>query len=512
MGNMKLFRVRGGVHPEERKITAHKGIARMTPASTLYLPLQQHVGTPATPLVAPGERVRKGQLIAAPSASVSAPVHAPTSGTVTAIHPHKAPHPSGLTQATLVLEPDGLEEWDDLPPPLDPLAAGPKAVGSRVRECGVVGLGGAGFPSAVKLTLRDTYDLDTLVINGAECEPYLTTDDRLMQEHTEEILDGVHIMRYALEVQMALVAIETNKPRALAAMRKAAEAYTDIRIIGIPSRYPMGSERHLVHTITGRETPARGLTAHVGVVVHNVATARAVHRAVRHGEPLISRVITVSGGAVADPGNLEVPLGTLVQDVFTARGGLKEEPARLVAGGPMMGQPLPGTDVPTVKGINGLLALTAEETRRRPAQSCIRCGRCVTACPCGLVPVEMAGLIRKEKLAAAARIGVQDCISCGSCSFICPSHIPLAQYFNYAKGRLKALQNERQRNDLLKEVAERRAERIAKQEAEKKARLLAQKEKARAAKAAREAAAETPAAAPSEPSSDQQEPKAEASS
>lgn len=453
---MKLFPIRGGIHLDYRKaFTSEKAIVAMPLPAALYIPLQQHIGAPAEALVTEGDRVRKGQRIARSQGTVSAAQHAPTSGRIQAIAEIPAPHPSGLPQTTFILEPDGQEEWADLPPPIaDPFAATPLAIAERVAESGIVGMGGAGFPAAVKLALGTRKPLRMLLLNGAECEPYLTCDDRVMREYASEVVDGARIMAHALGAPAVIIAIESNKPQALETMRQAVSDFANTRVVAVPVQYPMGSERHLVQAITNLETPAHGLTADLGVVVHNVATARAVHQAVRFGRPLITRVVTVSGGAVREPKNVAVPIGTRVDDLMAFCGGLLTQPARLVSGGPMMGQPLPGLDVPVVKGTSGILALTASEVGEQSSTPCIRCGTCVTICPCGLVPLEMAAFIRKDNLEGAAKLGVMDCFSCGSCSWICPSHIPLVHYFNYAKGMIRNQTQEQRKQEHLKALIE----------------------------------------------------------
>lgn len=489
---MKLHPIRGGVHPDYRKeLTSDKAIVVLPLPAVLHIPLQQHVGAPAEILVCAGDQVKKGQMIARSDGQVSVPKHAPTSGRIKAVTDATAPHPSGLSQATIILEPDGKDEWAILPEAIaDPFSVEPKVISDRVAESGIVGMGGAAFPSAVKLNLGTQYKVDTLLINGAECEPYLTCDDRLMREHAAEIIDGARIMAYALGAADVIVAIEDNKPQALAAMTSAAAAFASVKVVAIPVQYPMGSAQHLIQVVTGRETPAGQRTAAIGVVTHNVATARAVHHAVRFGRPLISRVVTLSGGAIRAPKNIEVPIGALVADLVEFCGGFATRPERLVNGGPMMGQPLPSLAVPVVKGTAGILALAAGDVNFQPASPCIRCGQCITVCPSGLVPVEMADFIRKDNLKGAARLGVSDCISCGSCSWVCPSHLPLVHYFSYAIGALDAQERERRKNEHIKILAEARQGRLEAATAVKNAYLAGRKAQATAAATATATAGE----------------------
>ena len=478
---MRLFSIQGGVHPEYRKERTQDGAILSLPIpKILCLPLQQHVGAPAEPVVSSGQWVKKGQLLAAAHGSVSAPIHAPTSGYVVDIVDHMAPHPSGLTQKTIMMRSNGKDEWCKLPEGIaDPFSAAPQEIAARVAEAGVVGLGGAAFPSSVKLSLRAGHSIDMLLLNGAECEPYLTCDDRVMREYAEEVIDGARIIAHSLNTKSILVAIEDNKLRAIETMSRAGAPF-GIKVIPLPARYPMGSAHHLVKAVTGREPPAHGRTAAVGVLVHNVGTARAVHHAVRFGRPLISRVITVSGGALARAHNIDVLLGTLVSDLIDFCGGYAndEPPYRVIIGGPMMGQSLPALEVPVVKGTCGILALTVAEANEQPPEPCIRCGACVEVCPNGLMPLEMAAYVRKDMLEDAAHIKVQDCMSCGGCSYICPSHIPLMHYFEYAKGRLKAHDSERRRHERTKKLAEARHIRLEKQA---RAKAEAKANKARSA-------------------------------
>jgi electron transport complex protein RnfC len=364
---MKLFKLRGGVHPEGRKdLSADPPIRILPMPELLFVPLQQHIGAPARHLVGVGDRVKKGQLLAASVGLVSAPVHAPTSGCVIAVGDFPAPHPSGLPMATLTIEADGDDAWVDSELPDDPFALSPEDVAARVGAAGIVGLGGAAFPSAVKLNLSRNSEVRTLIMNGGECEPYLTCDDRLMRERAKEIVEGIRLIRHATGACEVLVGIEDNKPEAIAAMEAAAVG-SEVRVVAVPAMYPMGSEKQLIQVLIGQEVPAGGRAADIGVLVHNVGTAYAVQQALRLGRPLVSRIVTVSGGAITAPGNLEVPIGTLAADLVRACGGLREVAARLVLGGPMMGTQLSSLDIPVVKGSSGVLALTrAEVEQNRP--------------------------------------------------------------------------------------------------------------------------------------------------
>ena len=453
---MKIFNLSGGVHPAYRKeLSSEQPIQVLALPKRLYIPLQQHVGALSVPIVTPGETVKKGQVLCVRQGSFSATQHAPTSGRIVAIESHTAPHASGLPQETIVIESDGQDEWGELPAPFaDPFACEPQALIDRVAISGIVGLGGAIFPAAIKLNMGQQYKLDTLLINGAECEPYLTCDDRLMRELAAEVVDGARIMARALGVRRILIAVEENKPAAIASLQAQAAHFAEISVTPVPVRYPVGYAQHLTKIVTGRETPAEHRNAEVGVVTHNVATARAVHQAVRFGRPLISRIVTVTGGAIRQPANLDVLVGTPVNELIEFCGGFSEPPKQLVLGGPMMGQPLPDLAAPIVKGSAGILAMSAAELNESSERPCIRCGSCVDVCPCGLSPMEMAALIRKDKLDAAARIFVGDCIGCGSCSWVCPSYIPLVQYFNYANGELADQARQKRKNERVKTLSE----------------------------------------------------------
>jgi electron transport complex protein RnfC len=479
-----------GVHPADRKRPAADMPVRALPLpKRLHVPLQQHIGAAARPIVLVGQTVLKGQLLAEAQGATSAAVHAPTSGLVAAIGDITAPHPSGLPFPAVTIEADGADRWVEADSSVDPFSLSPSEIAKRVAAAGVVGLGGATFPSALKLGLGLRAKIHTLILNGGECEPYLSCDDRLMRDCAVEIVDGIRIMLHATGATTALVGIEDNKPEAIAAMTAAVHDFPDIKVRSVPARYPMGSEKHLFSELTGQEVPADGRTTDLGALVHNVGTAWAVHEALRQGRPLVERLVTLNGGALERPGNLRVPIGTLVADVL-AFAGLNGTPTRLVMGGPMMGNRLPHARVPVVKGTSGILALTDVEVASLDPGPCIRCSSCVRACPVGLLPLEMSARIAAGDLNAAVAIGLKDCIACGCCSFVCPSRIPLVHYFNHARSELAALGRAQLRNDAAKRLAAARTERLAR-DAREKAEAAARRKAERAAqKAAEKAAAE----------------------
>lgn len=478
---MKLFRLRGGIHPEGRKdLSAARAIRVLPLPKRLFVPLQQHIGAPAAPVVQVGDRVLKGQLIAASQGMVSAPVHAPTSGVIAALGEYPAPHPSGLTIPTITLDSDGEDRWMETETLNDPFGLSAEEISIRVGAAGIVGLGGASFPAAVKLGLSRKNGVHTLIMNGGECEPYLTCDDRIMRERAAQIVEGIRLIAYSVGAKQVLVGIEDNKPEAIAAMRVAAMGST-VDVVEIPSMYPMGSEKQLVQVLTGKEIPATGRPADIGILVHNVGTAYAVHQAIRYGKPLVSRLVTVSGGAIKQPCNLEVLIGTPAQELIAFAGGYAQPPARLVLGGPMMGQQISNPVVPVVKGTSGVLALTADEIGQSEASPCIRCSTCVRACPVGLLPLEMAAHIRVADLSGAVKLGLKDCISCGSCSYVCPAHIPLVHYFNYAKGDLASQERGKLKQEATKKLADERIARMQRIERERE-EAAAKRKAARAAK------------------------------
>ncbi|MES9990593.1 MAG: electron transport complex subunit RsxC [Candidatus Thiodiazotropha sp.] len=474
----ELWRFHGGLHlPEKKEMSLKSPLQQAKLPQRLILPLQQHIGVQAQPQVAVGDRVLKGQSIAASAAPVSAPVHAPTSGTIVEITEHLVPHPSGLSSQCIVIEPDGDDRWCELPEPIsDFRAVDSQTLRQRIRESGIVGMGGATFPSAIKL--NPGKPIKTLIINGAECEPYITCDDRLMRDQAERVMNGARILQHMLQSEECLIAIEDNKSEAILAMFQELREEENIEVVRIPTLYPSGGEKQLIRILTGREVPTSGLPAQVGVICHNVATTAAIADAVIEGRPLISRIVTVTGDGISEPGNLEVPLGMLAADVIAQAGGYVEsKPQQLILGGPMMGFDLRSDQVPITKGANCLLCPTIEEMPpSQPARACIRCGRCADVCPANLLPQQMYWYSRAKDLEKVQDYNLFDCIECGCCSHVCPSHIPLVQYYRYAKAESWAIEQERRESEHAKQRHDFRVSRLQRLEAERKAKLRKKKE------------------------------------
>ncbi|WP_041522874.1 electron transport complex subunit RsxC [Gilvimarinus agarilyticus] len=481
---IKVWDIPGGVHPPENK--AQSLIEPLTPlaiAPQLILPLNQHIGAPAKVLVEVGQQVLGGELLAEADGVFSAHVHAPTSGTVAAIVEHVVPHPSGMTDTCIILDTDGQDSWQPLDEAPDYQNLDKAALLARVRAAGIAGLGGAGFPTAVKLNPRANQPIDTLIINGTECEPYITADDILMQNRADEIIAGTQILSKLLgEPGRVVIGIEDNKPDAIATLREAAKD-TRIEVVSFPTKYPSGGEKQLIQILTGREVPAGQIPASIGIVCQNVGTTAAVYRAVRFGEPLVKRITTVVGEALDTQRNVEVLLGTPIRFVLEQHGFNEKKASRLVMGGPMMGFSLPDTSVPLVKTTNCILAPTRKELPPpSPAQACIRCGMCAEACPADLLPQQLFWYAQSEDLEKLEAHNLFDCIECGACSFVCPSHIPLVQYYRAAKGEIRQHRIDKEKSDRSRRRFEFRKERIAKEEAEKEAKRLARKKAAEEAK------------------------------
>ena len=485
MTQPRLWRFHGGLKLDARTARpAAESIGAVPVPPRLVLPLSQHVGQPAEPVVAVGERVLRGQPIARPRGYVGAKVHASSSGTVVEIADHPVPHPSGLSAPCIVIETDGLDEpWTGYEPSPAYTELHANELRARVRAAGVVGLGGAAFPTAVKLGAGS--GLKLLILNGAECEPYICCDELLLRERPEEVLAGAQVLLRALDIDRCCIAIEEDKPLAKEALESAitAAGETRIEVVSVPAVYPEGGERQLIKVLTGEEVPARGVPPDIGYLCQNVATAAAVARAVLQGQPLISRIVTVTGKGVAQPRNLEVRLGTPIAELVRACGGYTEHAAHLLMGGAMMGFPLSDDSLPVIKGTNCIVVASREEIRpRAPSMPCIRCGECAEVCPAQLLPQQLFWHARSGELDQLEDYNLFDCIECGCCDVVCPSQLPLTQYFRYAKTELWARERDRVRSDLARDRFEARRERI---EAEQQARQHKLEQKTRAAESAR---------------------------
>tara|TARA_B100000446_G_scaffold175973_2_gene187236 strand:- start:774 stop:3437 length:2664 start_codon:yes stop_codon:yes gene_type:complete len=473
----KVFDFHGGIHPPEMKhLSNSTPIAPGPLPAQLVLPLNMHIGAPAKPLVAPGDRVLKGQMIAEPGGAVSAAIHAPTSGTISAIGPRPIQHPSGMDAICMVLDTDGKDEWVTHSGVTDYTELSPGELVDTIRHAGIAGMGGAGFPTSIKVNLGDHQRVEELIINAVECEPYITADDRLMREHADEIITGIHILQYLLNPRRTLIGIEDNKPEAISAIKRACKG-CDIEVRVVPTKYPSGGEKQIIQLLTGKEVQSGQLPAHVGVVCQNVGTAHAIKRAVIDGQPLISRVTTLTGDGVAQPGNYEVLLGTPVRDLLSHGGVNPDALERLVMGGPMMGFTLHNPAVPVVKTTNCIIAATPEELPEPPEeQPCIRCGSCAEVCPANLLPQQLYWHAKNDDLEKAQHHNLMDCIECGACAYVCPSHIPLVQYYRYAKGAVRQQAADQLKADKARERFEARQARIDAEKAEKEARRQARLE------------------------------------
>ncbi len=425
---------RGGIHPQYAKeLSNGAAIERLPPPDEAIVHLSQHIGAPAGAVVKKKQEVKKGEVLGEAAGFVSVPVHAPISGKVTNIGLY--PHPFGSLQEAVVIESDGKDEWTDLPKEVKPDSLSGEEIKDRIRDAGIVGLGGAAFPTHVKLSPPPAKNIDTVLLNAAECEPYLTADDRLMQEEPDRVVSGFIALKKVLGAKDAVIAIEENKPEAIAAMEKAVAKAKGkaVRVVHMHVKYPQGGEKQLIDAVLGREVPTGGLPMDCGVVVQNVATCAAVDDAVRFAKPLISRVTTVTGEGVNGPVNVVGRVGTPVQTFIDAAGGFRGTPGRVILGGPMMGGAIHNTDIPVIKSTGGILVLTPEQVPSGEFDSCIRCGRCVRACPIHLCPNDMGNYSEVEMWEELEGLDVNDCIECGCCSYSCPANRPLVQFFRYAK-------------------------------------------------------------------------------
>ncbi|MFS2124768.1 electron transport complex subunit RsxC, partial [Pseudomonas sp. Pseusp97] len=475
--NAQVWNFPGGLQlPANKQQSTALPIQQPPLPRRLVIPLQQHIGEPAVPCVEVGERVLKGQLIAEAGSAISAALHAPTSGTVVEISEQPYPHSSGLSVAAIVIDSDGRDEWTTLKPETQYASLSGVELLQRIRQAGIAGLGGAGFPTAAKLAARAQDDLHTLIINGAECEPYISADDLLMRERATELVEGIEVLMHILQPQQVLLGIEDDKPEAIAAVQ-AAIGERSIRLQAVPTRYPSGGERQLIQLLTGREVPAGGLPADIGMLCVNVGTAVAVADAVLRGRPLISRITTLTGAALARPCNVEALLGTPVVELLEFAGLDQARLDRLLLGGPLMGAALPSLDVPLIKTANCLLAATREELPPPPPEMpCIRCGDCAQVCPASLLPQQLYFFAEDHDQLMAHDLF--DCIECGACAYVCPSSIPLVQYYRASKAEIRDLEQRQLKAEHWRLRFEQRQERLRREEEQRTADRLARQERA----------------------------------
>ncbi|SEI38262.1 electron transport complex protein RnfC [Allopseudospirillum japonicum] len=467
----KIWDFHGGIHPAEHKDLSLQVPLRQAPLPAyVVLPLQQHIGAPARPLVRVGDKVRTGQKIADRQAGISACVHASISGTVVAIEERPIAHPSQMQDMCIVIESDGQDTWVERAPLINWQSANAETLLAHIKGNGIVGLGGAGFPTLSKIQSGRAHQLDTLIINAAECEPYITADDTGIRHYPQELVTGIRILQRILQPQQTLIGIEDNKPDAIERLREATIG-TNIEIRVVPTKYPSGGEKQLTYLLTGREVPSGGLPADVGVLCQNVGTLIAVARALVQGEPLVRRIVTLTGHALAAPANLEVRLGTPIDALLRVAQLDPQKLARLILGGPMMGFSLPNAQVPITKTSNCVIAGTLQEfPSAAPEMPCIRCGMCEQACPASLLPQQLYWFSKAKEFDKARLYNLFDCIECGACAYVCPSQIPLVQYYRFAKGEIRKEESEALKAERARQRFEFKQERQAREQAEKAAR------------------------------------------
>ncbi|WP_145517960.1 electron transport complex subunit RsxC [Yersinia bercovieri] len=429
----------GGIHPPEMKLQSSTVPMRVASLpDQMIIPLQQHLGPEGELCVKAGEQVLKGQPLTV-GRGRTVPIHASTSGTITAIAPHTTAHPSGLAELCVHITPDGEDRWRQQQPWADYLLRDKNSLLDRIHQAGIAGLGGAGFPTASKLQ-GGLNSVTTLIINAAECEPYITADDRLMQDHADEVITGIEILMHLLQPQQVLIGIEDNKPQAIEALQQALLGHDDIQLRVVPTKYPSGGAKQLTKLLTGQEVPCGKHSSSIGVLMQNVGTVVAIKRAIIDDQPLIERVVTLTGDALSKPGNFWARIGTPVLHLLKLAGFQPQSQPMVIMGGPLMGFTLPSLEVPIVKISNCILApAEAEMGLSEAEQSCIRCGLCVDACPAGLLPQQLYWFSRGEEHEKARNHNLFDCIECGACAYVCPSNIPLVQYYRQEKAEIRAL-------------------------------------------------------------------------
>ena len=476
----RLYKYHGGLKlPGHRDMSATAAVTAAGIPDTLVMPLLQHIGGPAECLVKPGDPVYKGQMIARPVGTVSAPLHASSSGTVVAVEERPVPHPSGLPAPCIVIETDGKDAWENPPQKAaDFLHTEPAVLCEQIRQAGIVGLGGAGFPTHVKL--QPDHDIGLLVINGVECEPYITCDDRLLREQADSVITGVQILRHIVQPQACVIAVEDDMPEAERSLQTslAAAGETGIIVRRVPAIYPSGGERQLIRVLTGREVPSQGLPVDIGIICQNVGTCAAIARAVTQGQPLLSRLVTVTGTGVAQPRNLDALIGTPLSHLIETCGGYAPDVERLLIGGPMMGYAINTDKVPVIKTTNCVLAVTRKEMPAPPPpQPCIRCSKCTEVCPADLLPQQLYWYARSGNHDAIQDYNLFDCIECGCCAHVCPAHIPLVQFYRHAKTAIWAQETQKKASDIARQ---RHEARLARQERikQERAERLSRKKKA----------------------------------
>ncbi|MGB4148679.1 MAG: electron transport complex subunit RsxC [Tepidanaerobacteraceae bacterium] len=438
---LKTFK--GGIHPPYNKeLTMSKAVEKAALPKKVIIPMGMHIGAPCEPIVKVGDTVKKGQKIGEAKGFVSVPAHASISGKVTAVEPR--PWPGGSLMMSVVIESDGRDEvYEDITPPKPLSELSPEEIKNLIREAGITGMGGAGFPTQVKLSFPPEKNVDTIIVNGAECEPYITADHRLLLEQPEDVVLGLEAIMKATGIKQAFIGIEDNKLDAVEAVKSALKGKAGIEVVVLATKYPQGGEKQLIKAVTGREVPSGGLPMDAGVIVNNAGTCAAVANVLKTGMPLIERITTVTGSGVMEPKNLLIRIGTPLIDLIEQCGGFKGRPGKVLMGGPMMGLAQSVIDVPAIKGTTGLLVLERDDVKLFEPMPCIKCARCVDACPINLLPTTIAKLAERKMWDEAENYHAMDCIECGCCSYVCPAHIPLTQHIRIAKSNIIALRKKK---------------------------------------------------------------------